>query len=256
MKEKYWNPALERTDNILKLIAADPNQYRLIDLSRRLDINKSSMYTLLNTLEKLGWIRKESGGLYSLGTTLAFIGASYLSQFNILQAFYEEAAETKKVINESLQIGVLDNGYVIYTGKLRGDSLVQLVTQPGMRFPAYASSIGKILLSQYPYEELKTIYPEEPLTSRTENTITSIAELYEQLKLAREQGFAEEHEESAEEIHCVAAPVYDYKNQVIAGVSIVMTTNHWNKKKEVAKAEVVELARRLSQRSGQQIPYK
>ena len=251
MKEKYWSPAIERTDKILKLLALNPNKYRMIDLSKKLDINKSSMFTLLNTLEKLGWIRKNNGGVYSLGTTIANIGASYLSQFNILQAYYEEGAITQKVINENLQMGIFDNGYVVYTGKMRGDSMLQLVTEPGMRFPAYASSIGKILLSQFSYKELKAIYPDEPLPAKTEKTIESVDELYQQLTLARERGFAEEHEESAEEIHCVAAPVFNHQNEIIAGVSIVMTTNHWQKKKDVAREEVVKLARRLSERSGQ-----
>lgn len=250
MREKYWNPAIERADKILKLLASRPNELRMIDLSRELEINKSSIYTLLNTLETLGWISKKDGGVYCLGKTLGYIGATYLSQFNVLQAFYEEAAESKKVINESMQMGILDHGHVVYTGKVRGDSLVQLVTEPGMRFPAYASSIGKILLTGYSYDQLKTIYTEEPLKKRTEKTITSLDTLYEQLVKAKEVGYAEEHEESAEGIHCVAAPIYNHTYEIIAAVSIVMTTGEWNKKRDIARKEVINLANRLSEKSG------
>ncbi|WP_102347594.1 IclR family transcriptional regulator [Bacillus sp. Marseille-P3661] len=252
MKEKYWNPALERTDKILNLISESPNKYRMIDISKLLEINKSSLFILLNTMEKLGWISKNQGDVYSLGTTLGALGAAYFKQFNILQAFYEEATETQKKVKEHLQIGLLDGGDVIYIGKVKDDSLVQLVTEPGMRFPAYATSIGKIQLSKYSLAELKTIYPVEPLKPKTLYTITSIDILYRELQKAVQQGYIEEHQESAEGFHCVAAPVYNFNNQIIAGVSIAMTTSHWEQKGEMAKEEVLKLAHRLSIRSGQQ----
>lgn len=253
MKEKYWNPALERADKILNLIAESPNKYRMIDISKLLEINKSSLFILLNTMEKLGWITKHKGDVYTLGNSIGGLGAAYFKQFNLLQAFYEEAAETQKIVKEHLQLGILDGGNVVYIGKVKDDSvLVQLVTEPGMRFPAYASSIGKIQLSECSIDELRSIYPEEPLKARTKYTITSIDKLYEELQKAKTQGFSEEHQESAEGFHCVAAPIYNFDNQIIAGVSIVMTTSGWEQKGGIAKEEVVKLAHRLSLRSGQQ----
>lgn len=250
MKEKYWNPSLEKADMILKLIASEPNKYRLIDLSKELDINKSSMFSLLNTLERLGWIYKGKGNVYSLGSTLASIGASYLKQFNLLEVFYEEAAKSQKKIAENFQIGILDGGGVVYTGKLKGASLVQLVTEPGMKFPAYASSIGKALLSQYSYDQLKNLYDGVQLEPKTDYTITDLDELYSQLLGVKNNGYAEEHQESADGIHCIAAPIFDYNNTIIAAVSIAMTTTAWSNKEEIAREEIMKLAQKLSIRSG------
>ncbi len=253
MSEKYWNPALERADKVLNLIAENPSKYRLIDISKKLEISKSTLFILINTMEKLGWITKHKGDVYSLGGTIGFLGSSYLKQFNILHAFYEEAVETQFKVKENLQLGLLDGGDVIYIGKLKDDSMVQLVTEPGMKFPAYATSIGKIQLSQYTLEELKHLYPVEPLIPKTQYTITSVEQLYNDLQKAKEQGYIEEHQESAEGFHCVAAPIFDFNNRIIAGVSIAMTTGHWEQKGEMAKDEVVKLAHRLSLRSGQSL---
>ncbi|KGR89647.1 IclR family transcriptional regulator [Ureibacillus massiliensis 4400831 = CIP 108448 = CCUG 49529] len=250
MNEKYWNPALERADKVLNLIAENPSKYRLIDISKKLEINKSTLFILINTMEKLGWITKHIGDVYSLGGTMGSLGAAYLKQFNLLHAFYEEAAEVQMKVKENLQLGILDGGDVIYLGKVKDDSMVQLVTEPGMKFPAYATSIGKIQLSQYSLEELKNIYSEEPLMSKTPYTITSVEKLYENLQQAKVQGYIEEHQESAEGIHCVAAPVYDFNKRIIAGVSIAMITAHWEKKGDMARKEVVKLANQLSLRSG------
>src|SRR5699024_991861 len=91
MKGKYWVLAIERANLVLKEVSLHPEQFRLIDLSRKLEINKSSLYSLLHTLEHLGWIVKSSEATYSLGPTLGSISSMYLSQFNIVQSFYKEA---------------------------------------------------------------------------------------------------------------------------------------------------------------------
>ncbi|PKC51163.1 hypothetical protein RhiirA1_405677, partial [Rhizophagus irregularis] len=117
VNEKYWNPALERADKVLNLIAENPSKYRLIDISKKLEINKSTLFILINTMEKLGWITKHIGDVYSLGGTMGSLGAAYLKQFNLLHAFYEEAAEVQMKVKENLQLGILDGGDVIYLGK-------------------------------------------------------------------------------------------------------------------------------------------
>lgn len=248
--EKYLNPSIERASRILKLISTYPNELRMIDLSKNLEINKSSMFNLLKTMEQLDWLQKDVGNRYSIGANVGLLGLSYLKQFNLLEDFYEEASKTRDKINENLQMGVLDNGHVVYTGKLSGGSLMELVTEPGKRFPAYATSIGKILLSEHTMNNLIETYKDEPLEKKTEFTITDLDILHTQIVQAKRNGYAEEHQESTYDVHCVAAPIYDYKNDLIAAVSIVMTTKAWEAKSEQAKIEVVKLAKQLSVKSG------
>lgn len=250
VNEKYWVPAIERADIVLKEIAENPNQFRLIDLAKKLEINKSSLYSLLNTMEKLDWIVKGNGDCYSLGPSLGSVSASYFKQFDILESFYTESVNSLKKINEHMQIGVLQGGNVVYIGKVRGDSHVQLVTEPGTRFPAYSTSIGKIQLSNFSKKELRDLYPKEPLEPKTPYTITSIDELYENVRIAKIEGFVEEHQESAEGFHCVAAPVFNYEKKIIAGISFAMTTSNWEHKSEEARSEIMSLAKRLSMHAG------
>lgn len=248
--DKYRVPAIERADTILKEIAENPNTLRLIDLSKKLGINKSSLYSLLHTMEKLDWITKGNNDCYSLGPSLGTISAAYFKQFNILDSFYAESVSSLKKINEHMQIGVLQGDSVVYIGKVRGDSRVQLVTEPGTRFPAYSTSIGKIQLSHFSKEELRELYPNEPLEPKTPYTITSIEKLYENVSEARHNGYIEEHQESAEGFHCVAAPIMNYENKIIAGISFAMTTSSWEHKGDEAREEIMALAKRLSMYAG------
>ncbi|MBD1382869.1 IclR family transcriptional regulator [Metabacillus arenae] len=254
MAEKYWVPAIEKASRVLNEIAQNPNQLRLVDISKSLSINKSSLFSLLHTLEALGWVTKEKGDAYTLGPAIGALSAAYFSQFNILQSFYKEAASSVAKINEHIQLGILEDGNVVYLGKMEGDSRVRLITDPGMRFPAYASAIGKMQLSQYTHSELTAIYPSGELEPKTPFTMTTVEDLYQNIQLAKKNGFAIENQEASEGFHCVAAPIYNYEKKMIAAVSFTIMTINWEQKKEEAKEEILNLSHRLSKHAGYTVP--
>ncbi len=250
MGKRYWVPAIERANLVLSLIAEKPGELRLIDLSNQLNIHKSSMFSILHTLEELDWVVKKQGDTYSLGHSVATLSAAYFKQFRILQAFYSEAAKSSMKINETIQLGILDGSSVFYLGKEEGGTRVRIATDPGMHFPAHASAIGKIQLSQYSYNELKALYPDGILESKTPNTITDLDILWKQLVEAKKKGFVTECEEGTLDFYCVAAPIYNFENKLIAGVSFSMIRTSWEKKREEATKEIVDLAERISLLAG------
>ncbi|MDG5789636.1 IclR family transcriptional regulator [Evansella sp. AB-P1] len=250
MAEKYWVPAIERTNLVINLIAKEPGKHKLIDLSKALNINKSTMFSLLNTLEVLGWVVKGNGDTYKLGPTLGSYSAAYFRQFNILQSFYLEAAKSVDKIHETIQLGILQGTNVVYLAKEESKSRVRLVTDPGMQFPAHASAIGKIQLIQYDYDELNNLYPDDHLFQLTPRTLKNVEELWKELESAKKTGYICEEQEGTDEFYCVAAPIYNHENELIAGVSFAMLEHSWKEKKERAIAEIIDLGRRLSIQSG------
>jgi IclR family transcriptional regulator, KDG regulon repressor len=246
MKQKYWVPALERANLIIELIANHPSQLRLIDLSKKLEINKSSMYSLLNTLEAIGWIKKDKKDFYILGPVLGSYSSAYFSQYDILETFSLEAGNSIKIVDEHIQLGTMVGKEVFYLAREDGSSPARLVTDPGMKFPAYASAIGKINLTQLDYEELVDLYPEKVFEKKTENTVQNVDELWEQLVKAKKDGFITEEQEGAIGFCCVAAPIYNQENQITAGVSFTMLENSWKEKREIATEEIMKLAKKLS----------
>jgi IclR family KDG regulon transcriptional repressor len=250
MTERYWVPAIERTDHVIALIAKEPGKYRLIDISKLLNINKSTMFSLLNTLETLGWVIKEKGDTYTLGPTLGGYSAAYFRKFNLLQFFYREAPKSVKKINETIQLGTLHGNNIVYLAKEESDSLVQLVTDPGMQFPAHATAIGKIQLIQYSYQQLQELFTDKELYQMTPYTIKNIDALWQQLETAKQTGYICEEQESSLGFYCVSAPVYNYENKVTHGISFTMLKNSWTTKKEIAAMEIVDLAKRLSAHAG------
>jgi IclR family transcriptional regulator, KDG regulon repressor len=248
--KKYWVPALERADSILRMLAIHPAEYRLMDLSKSLEINKSSMFSLLNTMENLQWIQKEKDGTYSLGLSLGMLSASYFRQFNLVETFHQIAPQHVHRLGETAQLSSLNGNNIFYLAKQESKSPIRIATDPGMRRPAHGPSLGKVLLSQYSYEQLLELYPEEQLEPLTPYTITNREELWKQLQDVRRKGYATEKGEVAEELFCVAAPIWDHENQMIASVSFTMLEANWNEKRESAITEVINLAHHLSEHTG------
>ncbi|MCF8568340.1 IclR family transcriptional regulator [Alicyclobacillus tolerans] len=250
MEKKYWVPAIERANAILNMIAMEPSRLRLIDISKRLEINKSSIFSLLNTLEILGWITKEKGDTYSLGPSLGSLSAAYFRQFNILQSFYIEAEQSLSKINEHIQFGILDGANVLYLAKIEGPSHVRLITDPGMRFPAYATAIGKVQMVEYEYEHIQNLYGNSDLEPKTPYTVRTVSELWNQVQQIKKAGYAKECQESALGFYCVAAAVRNHEGKIIAAVSFTMQEENWKEKEETACLEIKDLAYRLSMHAG------
>jgi DNA-binding IclR family transcriptional regulator len=248
LDDKYRVPAIERAHLILKEISLQPGQLKLIDLSRSLSINKSSMYSLLLTLENLGWIEKDTGETYRLGRELSRLGHAAVQHRDLNESFHKEASQTKLRLGESLQLAQLDGNEVLYLAKEEALTPVRLASGPGMRLPAHATALGKVMLADLSDEELDRLYraDQEPFSQLTAHSIVSFKDLKKDLEQIRKQGFALDLEEAVIGFNCAAAPIRNSHGKVIAAVSCSMMLPQWQQKKQICIEEVCKLAHQLS----------
>ncbi len=246
MDKKYWVPALERAHSIIRMIAEEPNNLKLSDLCRRLDISKSSMFSLLKTMEALDWITRSSSDAYSLGMHYGLMGNAYFQQYDLINAFRKEAPTYMKLINESIQLARLEGSDTFYLAKEAAPSPVQMVSGPGTRIPAYATGLGKMLLSELAVTQLERMYPHDVLASLTSFTLRTKAELLSQLSKIRQQGYALDLQEGVMGFNCIAAPIYHPNGHLSAAVSYSIPLHHWEEKREEAMQAILSLSRKLS----------
>lgn len=246
MDNKYEVPALDKAHRIVSLIASQPSRLKLIDMSRELGINKSSMFSHLQTMEKLGWVTRDLGDTYSLGSFFGRTGSIYFRQFDLVTHFHREASIKKNVVDETLQLGKLEGNQVFYLAKEEAPSPVRLVTEPGMSWPAYATSLGKVMLAAKSDAEVIALYPDDQLPMFTVNTLSTRNALLSELEMVRKQGFAVDVEEAVIGFSCVAAPVRGTRGEVIAAVSCSIPHHRWASKLELAKREIIALSQLLS----------
>ncbi|KAB2329544.1 IclR family transcriptional regulator [Cytobacillus depressus] len=245
-EKKYWVPAIERANIILNLIASRPAHYRLIGLSHNSGINKSSLYSLLQTLESLEWVVKEEDDTYSIGHTLGILASPYYSNLNVIKVFHKEAKVSVKKLDETIQLGKLEGVYNVYLAREMNSSLVQMVTAPGSRLPAYATGLGKTQLLNHNFDELAHLFKDVTFEKLSKYTLENVDQLWRDIQTGKSKGVMLDKGEAVAGFHCVAAPIYDFNNRIIAAVSVTMLESKWEEKQFVAEEEILDLANRIS----------
>jgi DNA-binding IclR family transcriptional regulator len=246
MEKKYWVPALEKAHAIVRLIAEEPAKLKLTDLCKRLEISKSSMFSLLQTMEALNWIIRNPSDAYTLGMHFGLMGNAYFQQYDLIDAFRYEAPAFMQIVNESIQLARLEGGEVFYLAKEAAPAPVQMVSGPGTRFPAHATGLGKVLLSTKEEAEIDLLYPNDALPSLTPFTLRTKKDLLDQLNVIRNQGYALDLQEGVRGFNCIAAPVYHPNGQMLAAISFSIPLHHWDEKRERALKSILTLSQKLS----------
>ena len=134
------------------------------------------------------------------------------------------------VCMETSHFGILKGGDVLYLKKIDSPEPIRMTSRVGMRIPAYGTAIGKALLMDTEFLELKRLYP-NGLKALTENTITDFNDLANQLSEARLLGYTYEMEESTQYIRCFAVPIRK-KGKIVAAISVAIPIFRYTEERE------------------------
>ena len=191
----------------------------VVEVAQHVDLPKSTTHDHLSTLTKLGFVAREPDG-YRLGARFLEYGGfvrENMKVYRVARPVVERlAAETGDHAN--LMIEEHGLGIFLYTAK--GENAVNLDTYPGMRVPLHTTALGKAILAHCPREKVDRIIDEHGLQKETENSITDRETLFEQCEQIRGQGYATDNEERGEGVRCVAAPILNQNDEILAAVSV------------------------------------
>ncbi len=244
--DRYTVPALARAHQILALVAERAGGLRMIDIVKGTGLNKSSVFSLLKTMTRLGWLASSRQGTYEIGETLAVYGSSRLYRFDVVRHFHSLAQQAAGVLEGAYQLSVLDKTNVLYLAKVTSKNSVRVPTYPGLRLPAHCTAMGKAMLSALPREELDTLFGQDFLEKVTMNTVADLDELYHQLRECRHQGYALEVGEAMSGYSCVGAPVRNHSGGICAAVSLTTSESYPSPFFERAAEVVTGLARDIA----------
>jgi len=212
-----------RVISILNVLANSQEGYTLSEITRRTGILTGTISPILKTMLEEGFLEMTpTGNRYKIGIQAYYIGLAFSSGNSTLELVRKEMEVLSRVCGETCQLGVLRGGEVFYLVKVEGNESVRVVSDVGGSLPAYATALGKAVLSQFSGEELKALYP-EGLQKLTGNTVTVLEELEGQMAAIRETGFSYEEGESGEHTSCIGTPIYQSGN-IVAGLSVVYPT--------------------------------
>lgn len=212
-----------KTIRVLEAFSPQRQELSTIELSKLLEMDKSSVSRIVVTLQAQGYLRKSTlNGKYRLGAKFIDLGNQVLNGYDQLDIgetagpFLRGLSDT---IQEVVHLGILDNQDVVTLKKMNGGQIVTVDTKIGGRYPAYSCALGKVLLAGLSEERRLEVLKRSPLTPRTPHTIVEIPAVLEQIASAAERGYAFEYEESFLGICCVAAPIKNQNGEVLAALS-------------------------------------
>ncbi len=182
-----------RTVELLELLASRGDRpARLQELADELEVPRSSMYALLQTLISRGWVRTDvTGSLYGIGIHALLTGTSYLDsdpRVRLVRPYLDEASQA---LGETIHLARLDGRDVAYLATRESHEYLRTISRVGRRLPAHVGALGKALLAERPDGDL----PEGPYRALTPNTRTSREALAADLAEVRARGWSIDREE-------------------------------------------------------------
>lgn len=210
----------QRALELLEVVARYPNGVTFVELAEQLTYPKSSLHGLLHTVVAMKWLTLDPDDRhYSIGVRPWEVGQAFRRSRDIVIRARRYLREANEALDETVQLGILDDLDVVYLDKVEGTQPLRLVSHVGSRLPAYVTGIGKALLSGLPEHVLRDRFAGQTLTGYTSQTITSGDRLIEVLAEVRRKGYATDDGEYSHGVYCVALPIVNRYGSVAAALS-------------------------------------
>lgn len=210
----------QRTLELLEVVARHPDGVTFVELVEELPYPKSSLHGLLSTVVAMKWLTLDPDDRkYSIGVRPWEVGQAFRRSRDIVIRARRYLREANEALDETVQLGILDDLDVVYLDKVEGTQPLRLVSNVGSRLPVTYAGIGKALLSGLPSSVLRERFAGAELPGYTSQTITSGDRLIEVLEDVRRQGYATDDGEYSYGVYCVAVPIMNRRKHVVAGLS-------------------------------------
>ena len=216
------NQSSEKLLRMIEYLAGQREPKRLLDISKDLGINSSTALRFLTALTDNGYAAQDAeSSKYYLTCKICGLANQVLQNTDIRTIAHPYMMEISNIFGETVCLAVEKDMKVVYIDVVESpNSIIRSMQRIGNVAPMHCTGIGKVLLFNYTEEEIDRLVFKEGLPKFTEHTPSSKWELMELLKAARRDGVAYDNEECEIGARCVAAPVYDASQRVIAGISV------------------------------------
>jgi len=222
------------------------------ELSKLINVNKSSAYRLLKTLEDNGYVEQlAEGGKYALGLKLCKFRERVLDRYEIRAIARPYLEELTRLTSEAAGLSVRKGDVIYLIDCLSSPQYLGVILQVGDREEFHSTAHGKAMFAAFPEEEQLRMLAEIPRERHTDRTIVDEKELIEEARRNLERGFAIDDEETTLGMRCVAAPIYDFSGRVAAAIGISGPVDRVTREKIPQYAETVcQIAEKISRKLG------
>jgi DNA-binding IclR family transcriptional regulator len=218
---QYSAPAVEKAFAVLEFLSRSERGARMVDVIDELSLPKSSAFVLLNCLQQLEYLSRDSEGRYRLTSRMFELGMRAVRNMDLTDIAMPHLEKLRDLTGMTVHLAGRDGRSVVYQCKIDGPGFVRFDTYVGKRAPLHLTAVGKALAAYVPDQELTGIAHALDFTAGTSRSVSSEAELRAALKKVRQLGYAVDDEEEEPGVRCVAAPIRDHEGTVVASAGVV-----------------------------------
>jgi IclR family pca regulon transcriptional regulator len=216
--------SLARGLSVIRAFGRDRPTMTLTDIADVTGLTRATARRFLLTLIELGYVRAD-GRLFALTPRVLELGFSYLSGLALPDIVAPHLEQLSRSLNESASASVLDDGDIVYIARVPARRIMTVSITVGTRFPAHATSMGRVLLAGLSDEELDRYLESIGRKALTKNTVTDAAGLRHTLDEVRRQGWALVDQELEQGLRSIAAPLHGADGRVVAAINVSTSTS-------------------------------
>ncbi len=211
---------MTRALSIMQSLAARAEGMSLTELSEATGLPPSTTHRLLTTLEAERFVRPDpNGGLWRIGVAAFYVGSAFARSRDTLALIRPYLRRLMELSGETANLFVESDGEAVCIGQIESRQAMRAITGVGGRIMLHSSGAGKVLLA-FSDANRRAGFFSTPLTAITDKTIVTEEALKAELDAIRKNGFAVDDGEHAIGLRCVAAPIYNEFQEVVAAISV------------------------------------
>jgi IclR family transcriptional regulator, pca regulon regulatory protein len=216
---EHFVQSLARGLSVVRAFDAEATELTLSGVARRAGLTRAAARRFLLTLADLGYVRTD-GRLFWLSPRVLELGYAYLSSLTLPEVAQPHLEALVGEVHESSSIAVLDGADIVYVARVPTTRIMRVAISVGTRFPAHATSMGRVLLAGLGEPELSTYLAHAALERITPRTVATPEALRRELVGVRNRGWAIVDQELEDGLRSVAAPIRDRTRTVVAAVNL------------------------------------
>ena len=245
--EKTSIQVIERMMSLLDVLADLPDPVSLKVLAKNSGLHPSTTHRILAAMTSAAVVERHENGSYTLGIRLLELGNLVKSRINIRQVALPYMQQLHESIGEAVNLGIRHDDEIIYVERTSsGRSLVRVVYLVGGRAPLHLTAVGKLFLAADSTAAVRAYARRTGLPGKTPHSLTRLDALEKELDKIRRHEVAFDNEEAEIGLRCIAAPIRDDEDQLVAGLSVSSPSDRHNPDwAKTIKATADEIARAL-----------
>jgi DNA-binding IclR family transcriptional regulator len=243
-------PNIERAITIIELLSSREEGFSLQELIDQTSLAKTTVFRILNTLLKHGYVYKESNNSFVLTKKFLMLGLSSMGDDSLIEKSLGVMRQLKDEINETVLIGTMVDSKIVMLDQVIGNHPFTFFIKPGKKIDMHVSAPGKAYLAFCDQSEREIIIGEMEMTKYNENTITNKAKFKTHIDAIQKTGYAIDCAEELEGVHCIGAPIFSANGQPVAllwatGPSARLPQKDFVKNGELIKEYALKISERL-----------